>query len=615
MKKINKIMSLFVAVVFLFNTITQDVTFAQTLQPAADHTLGIRFMSDDIVGIEKQDTDRVAGLTRLIITSAFVNAGELNRDSLIEASDRLRENTYRTQPLSRELKSLPNKKWAIRFKTREGDLTDGPNWYWAVFPMEVNDVKTVSITIYPEEEFNALKREGYFEKGQVVKGTAQVSTPLDQLIAAEDREILGNLVGKVLSMISARESKVLRLRAQGLTLREIGNRSDFNVHRERIRQLEKRAELKILKFLEQKMKFIEFFNHDLYSSVFRYLRDNPKPRHEFIRTLILSVIETGHRKTMDERVQGRNDEKMTTGDLDNTPESIREMLDGGLGTSASTILNTAGNAFPAKSAFPVKPADTKSNGVDISRQSGNLKVLAEHKASTDVDREISDMTSRADKVGRAIPIYLDTRYELIFPQEYCTNGSLDAAQAKRGDRAIFTNAKLSAISDEEEYVDYIIGRSDDGRKGRVAALVDKNTDKRLLQKLKAADVRFVLSDMKEMVRIFSARKKDERIQAFRDEVPAIMLAKRHLSEKTMYDQDGKPSDTYEVVKHYLRTHFNLDHVSAEVYINAMISSDLTPSEIQKSVEILIHGYLMYRPAKPYDTRKDYENIAVTLLSA
>ena len=51
-----------------------------------------------------------------------------------------------------------------------------------------------------------------------------------------------------------------------------------------------------------------------------------------------------------------------------------------------------------------------------------------------------------------------------------------------------------------------------------------------------------------------------------------------------------------------------DGVTVKDYINAIID------ESPESVNLLIKGYLSYRPAEPYDL-PDYEKIAQTLISA
>ena len=154
----------------------------------------------------------------------------------------------------------------------------------------------------------------------------------------------------------------------------------------------------------------------------------------------------------------------------------------------------------------------------------------------------------------------------------------------------------------------MIDISNAGNQGRVAAVVSDRTSPDQLKRLKAADVRFVRVNLTELGKIVNAKQKDPYLEQFRIKTYVMMLAMRYLNEQTMCDANGALSDAYRTVEFYLRTHFGLDEISPEQYINAMISED--PNDIS----LLIKAHLLYRPAEPYNAREDYEAIAPALLS-
>jgi len=79
-----------------------------------------------------------------------------------------------------------------------------------------------------------------------------------------------------------------------------------------------------------------------------------------------------------------------------------------------------------------------------------------------------------------------------------------------------------------------------------------------------------------------------------------MLLTRHINEDTPLD-----SPIYSLLNFYLRSHFNLDDVSVESYIKAIINNNIT---------LLIKGILSYRPAQPHEL-PEYDKVAATLIMA
>jgi len=216
-----------------------------------------------------------------------------------------------------------------------------------------------------------------------------------------------------------------------------------------------------------------------------------------------------------------------------------------------------------------------------------------------IDREIQDTTALADKAGREIPTYIDARYTLLFFNEFFADGEFNAQNAIYGDKFDFGNKKINISGlAYGQYIDAVIVRAKE-REDKTIALVSHKTPKKLLSKLTALGIRFIPTNIQNLVEMRA--KNDEYREQFQRETYSTMWLARHINDATL-----KNSAAYRVLTFYLKTHFALDNIGTEEYVEAILAGNVAK---------LIQGYLMYRPAMPYNARKDYENIAPTLLSA
>lgn len=215
------------------------------------------------------------------------------------------------------------------------------------------------------------------------------------------------------------------------------------------------------------------------------------------------------------------------------------------------------------------------------------------------EKQVSNMAPLAHEAARSIPTYPpEKRCNLLVMAEFFGNSrkELEAHQKTYGDRF---DLDMVSGENESQFVDNVLSKAGD-RGSRTIVLIPKDLlSNSGLSRLKAAGIRFIKADG---VAFLKARlDKDDYRGDFQRDTYAIMLLARSIDKNTPSD-----SSLYELLRFYVKSHFDLDAIAVDDYINALVNGDIAK---------LIKGCLSYRPAKPYDAAVEYKNIAEALLSA
>ncbi|MBL7158379.1 MAG: hypothetical protein ISS91_02605, partial [Candidatus Omnitrophica bacterium] len=175
LKQINKTVAAIVAVFFFFNTIAQDLAFAQSPQVVTSQTLAVPLKFDDInQTIVEQDLGRIDSIARLIIKDALSNTGDLDKDTLVGINTRFenarRKERHKTQLFFSEEKTLPNGYTSVLCRAREGEYipersacsAEGLRYYM-LYRKDATDPCFIS---YTEDEYVRFSRQGRFDAGK-----------------------------------------------------------------------------------------------------------------------------------------------------------------------------------------------------------------------------------------------------------------------------------------------------------------------------------------------------------------------------------------------------------------------------------------------------------------
>ncbi len=201
----------------------------------------------------------------------------------------------------------------------------------------------------------------------------------------------------------------------------------------------------------------------------------------------------------------------------------------------------------------------------------------------------------ADQAGKEIiPTHPDTKYTFLMTSEFFANGELEKHKVEYADRF-----NLDSISAEThgQFVDKVLAKAKD-IENRTITLVSNKMPEEQLGRLTKAGVRFLRVDTDSLLNERTGNKQER--DSFQLNTYVIMLLTRHINEDTPLD-----SPIYSLLNFYLRSHFNLDDVSVESYIKAIINNNIT---------LLIKGILSYRPAQPHEL-PEYDKVAATLIMA
>ncbi|GEM_PF-2453610 len=228
-----------------------------------------------------------------------------------------------------------------------------------------------------------------------------------------------------------------------------------------------------------------------------------------------------------------------------------------------------------------------------------LEVIAEQNKVTGGDKEISEMLILADEAGKEIPTHPDTRYTLFMTSEFFANGEFEEHRSMYADR--FDLATVSVKPGDREskrFVDKILAQAS-AIENRAIALVSDKLPEEQLKRLTDAGIRFIRANTD--ILLDARRDKKEERSKFQQDTYAMMLLARCVDENI-----PRESSIYRLLAFYIRSHFELDEVTAEAYIDAIVRNDIAT---------LIKGLLSYMPITPYDAQEDYDKISQVLTAA
>jgi hypothetical protein len=197
-----------------------------------------------------------------------------------------------------------------------------------------------------------------------------------------------------------------------------------------------------------------------------------------------------------------------------------------------------------------------------------------------------------------IPTHEDKRYILLVDSEFFIN-NYEFSKHRRLYRDRFKLRRISG-ENEETYINNIYNKAKTKEaKKKTIALVRDDLSNESLEKLTKAGIRFIKVNISDIHNANMAE--DEHRTSFQLNTYTIMLLARRIDGSV-----SSSSSIYQLLRFYLGTHFDLDDITPENYIKALIKGEVAD---------LVKGLLRYRPAEPYDAIEEYEKIAQTLLSA
>jgi hexokinase len=109
--------------------------------------------------------------------------------------------------------------------------------------------------------------------GKAAREPYEGPTPLEELISNERLDAIREVFNEALAEIPERWVSILRLRAQGLSLKNIAGRPEFNISREKVRQLQAKAEKALWWKVENKLNKMRI--DDIGPGVFPALKRYP----------------------------------------------------------------------------------------------------------------------------------------------------------------------------------------------------------------------------------------------------------------------------------------------------------------------------------------------------
>jgi len=212
-------------------------------------------------------------------------------------------------------------------------------------------------------------------------------------------------------------------------------------------------------------------------------------------------------------------------------------------------------------------------------------------------REIEGMEATASKAGLKMPTHLKTRYTFLLCEGFFKDDAEFTKHQKDNRFKDRFNIDRISGSTSDQLMGNILAKTQDPN--RTVALVPNDLTAKQLKILTDKGIRIVRTNTPVLL---GARNNDDpNREQFQLDTYAIMFAVRRMDKNI-----GKDSSVYRTLSFYVRSHFKLlDEIEAEEYIRAVVNG---------TVDILINGYLAYRPAKPYEA-PTYGTIAARLISA
>jgi mannose-6-phosphate isomerase len=204
---------------------------------------------------------------------------------------------------------------------------------------------------------------------------------------------------------------------------------------------------------------------------------------------------------------------------------------------------------------------------------------------------------RARRAGLALPTHPDTRYTLIVPAAFYANGKLDEHRARYGDRFDLCAVSTGPGENGDRFIEKVLAGAA-GVEKRTAALVPGELDRKQLEKLTRAGIRFIRVDADALL---EARVDEGTLrERFQRDTYAVMLLARKIDGKTADD-----SAVYRLFDLYIRSHFELEDVGVHDYIKAVVNGD---------IRMLLKGLFSIRPAKAFRV-PDYHTVSAVMMSA
>lgn len=210
---------------------------------------------------------------------------------------------------------------------------------------------------------------------------------------------------------------------------------------------------------------------------------------------------------------------------------------------------------------------------------------------------IAVMKALASEAGKDIPVFDDTRYNLLVTEQFFTNGELADHQQKYGSRF---DLNMVSGRDANQFIDNVLAKAKD-KEARTVALVPNDLPMDQIEKLTTANIRFIMVNANELADMRASKDADR--EKFQLDTYAIMLLVRRIDSTITAD-----SSIYRALSFFMKTHFAFteDDITVTDYINAIVNGQFAK---------MIKAYLAYRPSKPYDAETEYKGIAAALLSA
>jgi len=225
------------------------------------------------------------------------------------------------------------------------------------------------------------------------------------------------------------------------------------------------------------------------------------------------------------------------------------------------------------------------------------KLTGNMRAAENPRTDIKQAQRTAQESGKKIPTNAYQRYQFIVPFEFFGNDRREYNLHRDLYRDRFYLEYISD-HDKERYIDKVIAKAA-SFKDKSIALVPHDTPREYLAKLNLAGIRFITVNIEELMYARVSEPGYRHIVDFQTNSYAIMMLARSV------DGTDKTSQQYKTLRFYLRSHFTLQDVSADQYIEAIISGN---------VDVLVNGILSLKPAEPYRL-PEYNTIAPLLTAA
>jgi hypothetical protein len=253
--------------------------------------------------------------------------------------------------------------------------------------------------------------------------------------------------------------------------------------------------------------------------------------------------------------------------------------------------------------------DILENADDISRLYA-LYFLARYDA--DIKYGIQKAKEKAVYAGAKIPTHQRTRFTLFLPEDFYNNGEYEKHTKKFADRFNLKKVVLRPGEGPDSYVDKVLGmiekhNSDPGKSipisnDRAVVLVpDTVSDMEKLSALCERGIKFLRVSSETLLQARTVA--GDKRAGFQQNAYVIMLLAGLMNEDISRDEDILR--LARVLRFFLVSHFELDDVTADKYLQALLKDDL---------RVLVKGMLLFMPMEHY-AMPDYDLVSEFLIRA